>query len=175
MVFQRAGAETKEHAFVIEVYAQIIEYLEPRRSAGRIRNHLADFYRNVIHKAEKAKELWLEVQHSLHPHLTDTANPLPDSQQQNSHQHHHRRRRRSAHLASLPQRLRRHLPPIPHLLLPTRENRSVRRNAHPTAKPRRWPPAGRRHLWRCAGSCIRQHDPQSRVRPRLRGRVARDV
>jgi hypothetical protein len=61
MVLQHAGTKTDEQAFVIEVYAQIIKYLEPRRSAGRIRNHLADFYRNVILDAKKAKELWLEV------------------------------------------------------------------------------------------------------------------
>jgi hypothetical protein len=61
MVLQHAGTETKEQAFVIEVYTQIINYLEPRRSASRIRNHLADFYRNVILDAKKAKELWLEV------------------------------------------------------------------------------------------------------------------
>ncbi|CAN9121073.1 unnamed protein product [Alternaria alternata] len=54
--------ETKEQAFVMEVYARIIKYLEPRRSVGHIRNHLADFYRNVILDAKKAKELWLEIQ-----------------------------------------------------------------------------------------------------------------
>ncbi|CAN9121103.1 unnamed protein product [Alternaria alternata] len=112
------ASETKEQAFVIGMQAQIIKYLEPRRSVGRIRNHLADFYRNVILDAKKAKELWLRST----PNFIPTPKTLLTPSRQPTaklHQHDHGRRQDDQPIwQAPPQRLQRHLPPIPHLFLP---------------------------------------------------------
>ncbi len=60
-ILHHIAKETAQQPFAIEVYEQIVKYLEPRRSAGRVRNSLAHFFWYVERDMNKAKALWLKV------------------------------------------------------------------------------------------------------------------
>jgi len=61
IIFYYAAKLAGKEAYAIQVYEQIITYLDTRNEAGYVRNYLASFYSGVMSDPEKVKEICQKV------------------------------------------------------------------------------------------------------------------